>query len=273
MSHQTHFTTEERIKSSTLHELGYKNCEIAKIIGKSESALSREFKRNASPDGSYSPQEADKMYHERRMNCGHKPILENGDAKKYVTEKLEEQWSPEQIAGRAKPENKPFSLSYNTIYGGMENGLLPKQLKKNFRIKRKYKKRSGEDKQDKIPDTASIYERTAGAENRTRYGHWKSDTVLGKHGTGCFGTHVERKSGFLVAFKIPNRQDKAFTVSTIAAFAKISEKLKKSFTVDNSKEFTEHKELSEGTGMKVYFCDPYSPWQRCSNKNTNGLLR
>jgi len=84
---------------------------------------------------------------------------------------------------------------------------------------------------------------------------------------------VERKSGFLVAFKIPNRQDKAFTVATIASFAKISERLKKSFTVDNGKEFAAHKELAESTGMKVYFCDPYSPWQRGSNENTNGLLR
>ena len=119
----------------------------------------------------------------------------------------------------------------------------------------------------------SIHERPAGAENRSRFGHWESDTVLGKRGTGCIATHVERKSGYLIAVKIPDRQDKAFTIATIAAFAKISEKLKKSFTVDNGKEFAAHKELAAGTGMKVFFCDPYSPWQRRTNENTNGLLR
>ncbi len=70
----------------------------------------------------------------------------------------------------------------------------------------------------KIPDTVSIHERLAGVENRSRFGHWKSDTVLGKRGTGCIATHVERKRGYLVAVKISDRQDKAFTVATIKSF-------------------------------------------------------
>ena len=88
-----------------------------------------------------------------------------------------------------------------------------------------------------------------------------------KVGTDCIATHVERKSGYLIAVKIPDRQDKAFTIATVAAFAKIFEKLKKSFTVDNGNEFAAE------TGMKVFFCDTYSPWQRGINENTNGLLR
>lgn len=91
--------------------------------------------------------------------------------------------------------------------------------------------------------------------------------------TGCFGTHVERKSGFLVAFRIDDRLDNAFNKSTVEAFSSIPDKLKKSFTVNNGKEFAAHKELSASTGMKVYFCDPYSPWQRGTNENTNSLLR
>lgn len=142
-----------------------------------------------------------------------------------------------------------------------------------MRFKWKHKKCKGEDKRGKIPDTVSIHECPAGAETRSRFGHWESDTVLGKRGTGCIATHVERKSGYLIAVKIPDRQDKDFTIATIAAFAKISEKMKKSLTVDNGKEFAAHKELASGTGMKVFFCDPYSPWQRGTNENTNGLLR
>ena len=91
--------------------------------------------------------------------------------------------------------------------------------------------------------------------------------------TGCLGTHVERKSGYLVAFRIDDRQDNAFNKATIEAFSVIPDKLKKSFTVDNGKEFAAHQELAEATGMKVYFCEPYSPWQRGTNENTNGLLR
>ena len=273
MSHYSHFTTEERELSRVMKAQGFSDRAIARSLKRSNSSVSREFARNSRKDGTYSANYADKLYAERRKNCGRKPILEDEQAKNYVTEKLEQRWTPEQIAGRAKLEKQPFSISYPTIYRAIDSGVLPKQLKKIMRFKCKHKKCKGKDKRGKIPDTVSIHERPAGAENRSRYGHWESDTVLGKRGTGCIATHVERKSGYLVAVKIPDRQDKAFTVATIAAFAKISEKLKKSFTVDNGKEFAAHKELAAGTGMKVFFCDPYSPWQRGTNENTNGLLR
>jgi IS30 family transposase len=273
MSHYTHFTTEERELSRVMKAQGFSDRAIARSLKRSNSSVSREFARNSREDGTYSANHADKLYAERRKNCGRKPVLEDEQAKNYVTERLEQRWTPEQIAGRAKLEKQPFSISYPTIYRAIDSGVLPKQLKKIMRFKCKRKKCKGEDSRGKIPDTVSIHERPAGAENRSRYGHWESDTVLGKRGTGCIATHVERKSGYLVAVKIPDRQDKAFTIATIAAFAKISEKLKKSFTVDNGKEFAAHKELAAGTGMKVFFCDPYSPWQRGTNENTNGLLR
>ena len=182
-------------------------------------------------------------------------------------------WSPEQIASRAKRDKETFSISFPTIYRAIDTGVLPPQLKKIMRFKWKHKKCKTEDKRGKIPNTTPISERPAGAENRTRFGHWESDTVLGMRKTGCFGTHVERKSGFLVAFRIGDRQDNAFNKATIQAFSAIPNKLKKSFTVDNGKEFAAHQELAEATGMKVYFCEPYSPWQRGTNENTNGLLR
>ncbi len=142
-----------------------------------------------------------------------------------------------------------------------------------MRFKWKHKKCKTDDRRGKIPDTVSIHQRPSGAENRSRFGHWESDTVLGQRKTGCIGTHAERKSGFLVAVKLNDRQDKAFNTATEKAFSNIPPKLKKSFTVDNGKEFAAHKELASATGMKVYFCDPYSPWQRGTNENTNGLLR
>ena len=91
--------------------------------------------------------------------------------------------------------------------------------------------------------------------------------------TGCFGTHVERKTGYLIAFYLPDRKDHIFNIATAKAFEKLPKQLTKSFTVDNGKEFMHHKELAKATNMDVYFCDPYSPWQRGTNENTNGLLR
>ena len=142
-----------------------------------------------------------------------------------------------------------------------------------MRFKWKYKKHKTDEKRGSIRDTLSIHERPKGAANRSRFGHWESDTVLGMRKTGCIGTHVERKSGFLVAFKLKDQQDKSFTIATVKAFKDIPDKLKKSFTVDNGKEFLYHREITENTGMKVYFCDPYSPWQRGTNENTNDILR
>ena len=273
MCHYTHFNTEEREMSRVLKAQGLSIRAIAKRLGRSPSSVSREFKRNSYTNGEYAAYHADKLYIKRRKNCGRKPILKDGVAREYVLEKLQLRWSPEQIAGRAKVEKQPFSISYPTIYRAINSCILPPELKKAMRLKWKYKKCKQDDRRGKIPNTTSISERPAGANNRSRYGHWESDTVLGMRKTGCIGTHVERKSGFLVAFKIDDRHDNAFNKATIKAFEVIPDKLKKSFTVDNGKEFASHKDLSAATGMKVYFCDPYSPWQRGTNENTNGLLR
>ena len=273
MCHYTHFTTEEREKSRVWKAQGFSIRAIARMLNRSPSSVSREFRRNCYANGEYAAHHADKLYRKRRKNCGRKPKLTAGPARDYVLEKMELRWSPEQIAGRSKLDKKAFTISFPTIYRAIDSGVLPHQLKKKMRFKWKHKKCRGEDRRGKIPDTIPISERPVGAENRTRFGHWESDTVLGMRKTGCFGTHVERKSGFLIAFRIDDRQDNAFNKATIAAFSKIPEKLKKSFTVDNGKEFAAHKELAAATGMKVYFCDPYSPWQRGTNENTNGLLR
>lgn len=273
MCHYSHFTTEEREMSRVLKAQGLSIRAIAKRLNRSPSTVSREFRRNCYANGTYAAHHADKLYQKRRKNCGRKQKLQSGAVRDYVLEKMNLRWSPEQIAGRARLDKEPFSISFPTIYRAIDSGVLPPQLKKIMRFKWKHKKCKGEDKRGKIPDTTPISERPAGAENRTRFGHWESDTVLGMRKTGCFGTHVERKSGYLIAFRIDDRQDKAFNKATIEAFSSVPDKLKKSFTVDNGKEFAAHKELADATGMKVYFCDPYSPWHRATNENTNGLIR
>lgn len=274
MSLYTHFTTEERELSMVLKAQGYNNSQIAKKIGRSRSSVSREFARNSNKDGSYSANAASKRYHQRRKNCGRKPILQTDEEIKcYVTEKLKLFWSPEQIEGRAKLDNVSV-VSYNTIYRAIDKGVLPKALRLCLRFKRvKNRMRRTNDKRGKMQDTISIHNRSDAANNRTELGHWESDTVLGKRGTGCFGTHVERMTGFLTGFKIPDRRNDVFNKATITLFEHLPEVLKKSFTVDNGMEFLSHKDLSEKTGMIVYFCDPHCPWQRGTNENTNGLLR
>jgi IS30 family transposase len=276
MSLYTHFTTTERELSRVLREEGYTYEKIAKIIGKNKSSVCREFKRNSNKDGSYNSKTADKKYRQRRRNCKKQPILKTDiELRTSVIDKLEKGWSPEQIDGRMKFENgNKCIISYHTIYRSIDLGILPKQLRLCLRIKHvKNRQRRSDDKRGKVQDRISIHERPEDVETRKELGHWESDTVLGKRGTGCIGTHVERKTGFLAAFKAPDKKDETFNKETIALFNIMPDVLKKSFTVDNGKEFWSHKELSNETGMIVYFCDPHCPWQRGTNENTNGLLR
>ena len=137
MCHYTHFTTEERELSRVWKTQGLSIREIARMLNRSPSSVSREFARNSREDGTYSANYADKQYAERRKNCGRKPILENEQIKNYVVEKLEQRWTPEQIAGRAKLDKEPFSISFPTIYRAIDSGILPPRLKKiDARIKK-----------------------------------------------------------------------------------------------------------------------------------------
>ena len=273
MSHYTHLTIEEREKAMVLQQQGKGNNEIARELGRSPSSISRELRRNMGSDGSYSANRAQKQYVKRRKRCRRKPIFQNKTLAEYVIKRLNWQWSPEQIEGRAKLEKYPISFSFVSIYRAIAGRILPIALHKQMRIKSKKRSRKADDKRGKILDCLTIHDRPKSVEKRKSIGHWESDSVLGQRRTGSIGTHVERKTGFLVAFKMEDRKGDAFNAATVKAFEKIPRKYKKSFTVDRGVEFYSHKQLSKDTGMKVFFCDPYHPWQRATNENTNGLLR
>ena len=125
-----------------------------------------------------------------------------------MIQRLELRWTLKQISGRAKFEKQPFSISYNTIYRAVHSGILPMEIKKIMRFMNKHKKRkSSDDNRGKIPNTVNISKRPNGCTNRSRFGHFESDTVLCMRKTGLLGTHVERKSGFLVAFRLETKTD------------------------------------------------------------------
>jgi len=273
MSHYKHLTIEDRENARVFYEQGKSLQFLVDKIGFSKSTWSREFRRNCDGKGNYVAHKAQQFANKRKKNCGAKPlILSDAELREYVEEKLELRWTPEQISGRIELEKKLNKISFKTIYRAIDKGTLSKHLEKLMRFKRR-KKVKNDNGRGKIPNAVSIDERPLGAKNRSRYGHWESDTVHGKRGTGYFGTHVERRSGFLVAIKLENLRDKAFANGTVQAFEKVPKKLKKSFTADNGKEFAAHADIPRFTEMPVYFCDPYSAWQRGTNENTNGLLR
>ena len=110
-------------------------------------------------------------------------------------------------------------------------------------------------------------------EDKVRFGDWESDTMEGAKPKGGLVTHTERKSRYLVVGKFENKKSDTFMRTSIELFKKINPTLIKTFTVDNGSEFARIKDLENATVSHVYFTDPYSPWQRGLNENTNGLLR
>lgn len=273
MGHYHHLTTEERERTMVLRGQGLSLRAIARKLTRSPSTILRELDRNSKADGQYSCDYAAKQYRKRRKRCCPKRIMADPALAPLVAEKLLLKWSPEQIAGRFALDHYPVRFSYATIYRAIDQHVLPHSLKKELRIKSKYKRHKTDDRRGKRDGVTSISERPAAANERTEVGHWESDTVLGQRKTGRIGTHVDRKTGFLVAFKLSGGTPEEFAWATIAAFTLFPPQARKSFTVDRGFEFARHEWIKQVLSMPVFFCDPYAPWQRGTNENTNGLLR
>jgi IS30 family transposase len=169
-------------------------------------------------------------------------------------------------------------LSHETIYRNLfiqTRGVLKKELTAHLRTARQMRQVKGSTTKrglGQIVDTVSIRERPAEAEDRAVPGHWEGDLLSGANNTHI-ATLVERHSRFTMLLKVPNKN----TASVVAALAKhigkLPQELRRSLTWDRGKEMAAHKSFTVATNVRVYFCDPRSPWQRGTNENTNGLLR
>jgi IS30 family transposase len=198
-----------------------------------------------------------------------------------VAIRLQQDWSPQQIAGwlRAQyPGNPEMWVSHETIYRSLfvqARGALKKELIGHLRSKRRFRRpRHVTDgrRAERIVDAVSIRQRPAEVEDRAVPGHWEGDLVEGSRGT-YIATLVERRSRFVILVKIPEKRTEAVVDALSKAVRKLPTALRKSLTWDRGSELTDHATFTVATDVKVYFCDPSSPWQRGSNENTNGLLR
>jgi IS30 family transposase len=264
----SHLSTFERGRLDALYQLGMSSREIAKELGRHHSTIARELKRNKKENNSYSPEQAQAYYQERRKQS--KP---NGKWSEILAHEIEDKlqmtWSPEQIAGRLKC----LVPSFKTIYRWLYQGKIAKGNVKLFR--QKGKRRLPRETRGRFNIGKSIQERPKEVKYRKSFGHWELDTIVSSRGKskGCMATFAERKTRFYLAVKIPNRT--AFSMKT--AISQVIKGLPvgalKTATVDRGKEFALHEEIESELGMKIYFADPYSSWQRGTNENSNGLLR
>ena len=279
---QSHLTTTERESILKCLTLGKGVREIARIIERDPSVISREIKRNSNKDGSYSAIVAQAKYEKRREKSRRKKLLDNQELKEKLRELfLEKSWSPEQISNRFKFENSKFQISYNTIYRAIYDGLfdvyLPGQKKstRKLRHRGKTRKKAGViETRGKIKVTHTIHERPTEAEERNVIGHWESDTIIGKRYSHALLTLVDRSSRYLLGRKIPAKKSEFVKEKMIEALKTLPKSKRRSITSDRGKEFSKHQEITNALdNLLFYFADPHAPWQRGTNENTNGLIR
>jgi IS30 family transposase len=206
----------------------------------------------------------------------------NRALQRIVAFKLTQDWSPQQIAGWLKeqyPDNPEMRVSHETIYQSLfvqARGALKQELMRHLRSKRRMRRSRPSSNnaigRGHIPDAISIRERPAEVEDRAVPGHWEGDLVAGTRDT-FIASLVERQSRFVILVKVPDKRSVAVVAALIKAVRKLPVALRRSLTWDRGVELSQHVQFTVATDVKVYFCDPSSPWQRGSNENTNGLLR
>ena len=250
-------------------------------LGRAPSTISREVSRNGGR-GDYRATQANKNAWDRAQRPKPCKLVRNRRLCQRVELKLRRKWSPEQIAGwlkREYPGDDWNQVSHETIYRSLfiqARGALKKELQVYLRSKRSIRRaRTSTLKDDGLggmPNAVSIRERPASVEDRAVPGHWEGDLIEGSN-KSCIATLVERHTRYVLLAKLENKKTQTVVDALIEQAHKLPNELYKSLTWDRGTEMAGHQRFTLETDIKVYFCDPASPWQRGSNENTNRLLR
>lgn len=261
-------TEGQRYQIALLYGEHFSCRDIGLRVGVSKSTVSRELRRNCTPDG-YAPNEAQRLSEQRRHGATKRSICQS--TIDFVEFALRWQWSPEQISGVAKTLG--LSVSHEWIYQHVaadkaQGGDLYTHLRQG---KRRYRKGYGQ-KRGGIPDAVSIELRPAIVDTRERLGDWEADLVLGKQGTGAIVTLAERKTRLYLTKKVFSKEAQEVSKAIISLLSDYKD-VCHTITFDNGLEFSEHKEVAKALDAEMYFAHPYSSHERGLNENTNGLLR
>jgi IS30 family transposase len=276
-----HLSAEERETVSLGLARGYSLRALARLLGRAPSTVSREVARNTTGGRPYRAcraqrHAATRAHHPRRPRKLLDPWLWQ-----YVQTHLRQGCSPEQIAGRlrhAYPDDMSKHLSAETIYAGLyvlPRGALRSELVAALRQARKARRprTRGTDRRGQIPNMTPIAARPAEVATRTVPGHWEGDLLKGARNRSAVGTLVERTTRLVILA----RMDGTDATSARQGFTKklrhVPALLRKTLTYDRGKEMAEHERLAQRLALQIFFADPYSPWQRGTNENTNGLWR
>ncbi len=255
--------------------------EIATHLDRAASTVSREVSRHGGRPV-YRAHEADDQAWESALRPKKCLLAVHQRLREVVTSKLILDWSPEQISGWLKthyPDDESMRVSHESIYRSLfiqARGVLKKELMDHLRSKRRMRRSqhasvSGQSR-GQIVEAISIRERPPEVEDRAIPGHWEGDLLSGAKNS-YMATLVERHSRFAMLIKVPSKDTEVVVAALSQHVRKLPATLRRSLTWDRGLEMAKHKTFTVATDVKVYFCDPQSPWQRGTNENTNLLLR
>jgi IS30 family transposase len=273
----------EEIAVGLAQELPYRQIAARLAPGRSASTVSREVRRNgAAVRGRfrYRAVPAQAAAEERARRPKPAKLAGNGGLRAWVQQKLERNWSPEQVSARLViefPGRAEMRVSPETIYQSLYvqgRGALRRELARHLRtgraLRRPRRKEGG--RRGRIPGMVNISERPAEAADRAVPGHWEGDLI--EAGRSQVGTLVERATRFTMLVPLPGGKSAgAFADAVTPVIAGLPDALRRSLTWDQGTEMHQHARIAVASDCAIYFCDPHSPWQRPGNENTNGLLR
>jgi transposase, IS30 family len=256
--------------------------EIAAVLGRDPSTISRELKRGAvRRKTGYRATVAQALADQRARRPKTRVLEINDELREHVQNRLQEKDSPEQISRRLLidyPSDRTMRISHETIYRCLYvqgRGGLRRELVKCLRTGRALRKaRRTTERRGRLAGMVSIANRPPEVLDRVVPGHWEGDLITGAENKSAIGTLVERCTGYLMLLHLPDKHGAdAVQEAMIDAMSRLPLTLRRTLTWDQGQEMANHIAIAEATELSIYFCDPHSPWQRATNENTNGLLR
>lgn len=266
----TQLTQEERYQIYILKKAGNEQAEIAALLGRNKSTISRELKRNTGLKG-YRPRQA----HERALKRRAEKMASRIGAQAWqqVEDLIRQEWSPEQVTGRVAKE-QGVSISHEWIYQYVcADKRSGGDLFRFLRCQKVRRKRYGAySRRGIIPNQVSIDKRPAIVDAKRRFGDWEGDTVIGKGHRGALVTLVERKAQYTVIKAVRHKTADKVRKAVNEGLTPYKSRVH-TITYDNGREFTDHEGMADDLDTRIYFAHPYASWERGLNENTNGLIR
>ena len=253
--------------------------DIAQALGRSKGTISRELSRNSSPEYKlYLSHRAHGRAEHRKKQASQRIRLKDARIISYVTAKLAEGWSPEQIAGRISMDHKDLSISHEAIYQYIYHSETDGRQDLIQCLRRAHRKRKSKSinrctRKTRIPNRIPIDLRPQSVDDRKVFGHWEADSLVSRKSLTALNSLVERKTRLLMLTRLTRKTAQATFQAIVGRLQALPPEARMTLTMDNGTENAMHEEITSAIGIQCFFAHPYASWERGTNEHINGLVR